>query len=204
MKVRLNIATAPLENNRRFLLGSVLLGMLGVAALVGLSASVARGWSANRAVRTEVSELQSTLRKHRDMRRELEEFFKRAESKRIMDRAAFLNGLIEQRSFPWTKMFTDLERLLPAGVRVVSISPRMAGGQVEVKLSVGALDDEAKLKFLETLEKSPEFARIQLVSETRPTRPEESDRILLDLIAIYSVTQSSELAPEAKREKAAK
>ncbi len=196
MKVRLNLATSPLENNRRFVLGSGLLGGAALVALVMLSSSAFGNWNANRNVRNEMADLNQKMREFRGQRKELDEFFKRPESRKVMDRAAFLNGLIEQRSFPWTKMFTDLERLLPVGVRVVSISPRMAGGRVEVKLSIGAQSDEGKLKFIETLEQSTEFERIQVLSETRPTRPEEGDRVLLELVAFYTATEAP--APQTK------
>ena len=137
MKVRLNLATSPLENNRRFVLGSTLLGAAALAALLMLSSSAFSNWNANRNVRNEMADLNGKMRDFRDQRKDLDEFFKLPETRKIMDRAAFLNALIEQRSFPWTKMFTDLERMLPEGVRVVSISPRMAGTRVEVKLNVG-------------------------------------------------------------------
>ncbi len=200
MKVRLNLATSPLENNRRFLLGSVLLGAAALAALVMLSSSAFGNWNANRNVRNEMADLDGKMRDFRKQRKELDEFFKQPEKRRIMDRAAFLNGLIEQRSFPWTNMFTDLERLLPEGVRVVSISPRMAGGRVEVKLNIGALNDEGKLKFIETLEKSAEFERLQVLSETRPTRGDESDRVLLELVASYVASETAGPPPAKTRE----
>ena len=74
----------------------------------------------------------------------------------------------------------------------------MAGTRVEVKLNVGAQTDEGKLKLIETLEKSKEFERIQVVSETRPTRPEEGDRVLLELVAFYTATDvpAAKAAPE--------
>ena len=189
MRVRLNLATSPLQNNRRFILGSALLGVAALAALGMLSSSALANWSANRNVRNEASHLNAEIRDFREQRKDLDEFFKQPEKRKIMDRAAFLNALIEQRSFPWTNLFTDLERLLPEGVRVVSIAPRMAAGRVEVKLNVGATNDEGKLKFIETLEKSAEFERIQVVSETRPTRAEEGDRVLLELVAFYTATE---------------
>ncbi|MBI1737993.1 MAG: hypothetical protein HYR58_01955 [Acidobacteria bacterium] len=203
MKVRLNLATSPLVNNRRFVLGSTLLGAAALLALVVLSSSAFRNWNANRNVRNEMADLNRKMRDFREQRKDLDEFFKRPETKKIMDRAAFLNALIEQRSFPWTKMFTDLERMLPEGVRVVSISPRMAGGRVEVKLNVGAQTDEGKLKLIETLEKSTEFERIQVVSESRPTRAEEGDRVLLELVAFYTATElpAAEAKPAKRKAK---
>lgn len=188
MKVRLNLATAPLENHRRFLLGASLLGILALVLFVGLAQRAYRDWRESSEIRAETSELQSQMRRLRDDRAEMERSFRRPEAKRTIERAAFLNGLIEQRSFPWTRIFMDLERLLPEGVRVVSISPQMKDGQVEVKLVVGALSDDAKLDFLKTLEGSKEFTGVQVLSETRPTRPDVGDRVVLELVAWYSAS----------------
>ncbi len=85
-------------------------------------------------------------------RNDLEYFFARPENAKLHDRSAFLNTLIDEQSLNWTQMFMDLEKILPAGVRVVSIEPKHEKGRVEVKLTVGAMSDEAKLKFLHALE----------------------------------------------------
>jgi Tfp pilus assembly protein PilN len=116
----------------------------------------------------------------------LDEFFKRPDTRRVMDRASFLNSLIVRRSFPWTRIFMDLEKRLPEGVRVVSISPRMREGRVELKLVVGAASDEGKLQFLKTLEKAKEFTSVQVLAERRQDRTTEPDKVLLDLVAWYS------------------
>jgi hypothetical protein len=81
----------------------------------------------------------------------------------------------------------DLERILPEGVRVVSIEPKLSGDNVQLNVLVGAASDESKLKFLKALESSPEFSHIELLSENRPARAEQSDRVMLSLQAQYSV-----------------
>lgn len=185
MKLRLNLATTPLENNRRFILAAVLLGTVALGALLVLSSQTYRNLRETRGRRNEIARLERESRQYRLERRELEEFFKNPDTRRWMERAGFLNDLIEQRSFPWTKVFQDLERRLPVGVRVVSIAPRMYAGRVEVKLMVGAVSDEGKLKFLQSLVDSPEFSRVQVLSESRPERPDQGDRVLLELLAWY-------------------
>lgn len=184
MKVRLNLATAPLENHRRFLLGASLGGGVALVLLLVLSVQAYRNWRSSSELRAETARLQSELVKFREERRLLEDFFNTPDARRIRDRADFLNGLIQQRSFPWTKIFENLEEKLPAGVRVVSISPKMDKGRVEVKLAVGARSDENKIRFLEALEQSEEFSRVQVVSENRPLRTEE-DAVLLEVVAWY-------------------
>jgi Tfp pilus assembly protein PilN len=83
-------------------------------------------------------------------------------------------------------MFMDLERVLPAGVRVVSISPKQDKGRVEVEFIVGATSNEAKLKFLKALEDSKTFTHIQLTGEHKPTAAAGADQIELALTAEYS------------------
>ncbi len=117
----------------------------------------------------------------------MSDFFENAQTVKRRQRAAYLNSLIQQRAFPWIKIFMDLEQILPEGVRVVSIEPKLEGDNVQLQVLVGALSDESKLKFLKALESSPEFSHIELLSETRPNRPEQTDRVMLALQAQYSV-----------------
>ena len=86
-------------------------------------------------------------------------YFQTPAARQVMDRSAFLNSLIDERSFPWTKIFMDLEKTLPPGVRVVSISPHLVNGRAEVALQVGVASDESEIQFLQAIEKSPVFSR---------------------------------------------
>ena len=47
----------------------------------------------------------------------------------------------------------DLEQILPPGVRVVNISPKLENGRAQVELTFGAESDESKIKFLQNLER---------------------------------------------------
>ncbi len=107
----------------------------------------------------------------------------------VMNRAQFLNNLIEQRTFPWTRMFADLERILPPGVRVVSIAPQMdKKGRVKVVLVVGAANDEQKMKFLTSMVSSRAFSNVQVTQESRPENVAtgSSDAVMLALEAHYA------------------
>jgi Tfp pilus assembly protein PilN len=188
MKVRLNLSTQPLESSRRFVAGATLIGTVALVALVGLSLNVYHTWRGQRSERQEVARLERELDQLRSQRRELENYFNAAQTHKVTDRSAFINSLIDQRSFPWTKVFTDLEHTLPEGVRVVSISQRMDKGRVEITLVVGAASDEGKLKFLKALEESPSFSGVEVKSESRPNRPGESDRVQMELVTWYATT----------------
>lgn len=187
MKVRLNLATSPLERNRRFVVFSTIIGSVGLIAMALLSWNVYSVRRANTAIRLEQARMESDMQTLRRQRTELEAFFNRPETIQRRDLSAFLNGLIAQRAFPWTQIFMDLERNLPDGVRVVSIEPRLAEDHLELRLTIGAKTDEGKLKFLKSLEDSRAFSDIQVLGENRTGRSGE-DQVMMNLNARYSVS----------------
>ncbi|HEV2386342.1 MAG TPA: hypothetical protein VGS20_03705 [Candidatus Acidoferrales bacterium] len=186
MKIRLNVATRPLQTHRRFVAEAVVAGAAGLILLVVLSTGVLAAWRENRGQREEISRYQSELAQIGAERQQLAAYFNTPRTRTVMDRAAFLNSLIDQRSFPWTKIFTDLEKVLPAGVRVISIAPQMENGELDVKLVVGASTDKSKIDFLNALQQSPAFSRIQVMSETRAAGSGVPDEVDVELDALYS------------------
>ena len=186
MRIRLNLATTPLVAHRRFLAGSSLLGVIAVIVFLGLGWHVYLARKANSEMRAKSEKILQQVLELEQRRTSLERFFALPENAKLHERADFINKLIDDRSFNWTLMFMDLERVLPAGVRVVSISPKQDKGRVEVEFIVGATSNEAKLKFLKALEDSKTFTHIQLNAEHKPTSPTGGDQIEVALTAEYS------------------
>jgi Tfp pilus assembly protein PilN len=187
MKVRLNLATSPLESNRRFAVSAGVIGVIAVLALLLLSYRTFSILRSDKVLRTQQDALDTQIARLHLQRQGLSDFFENPQTVQRRQRAAYLNSLIQQRAFPWIKIFMDLERILPEGAHVVSIEPRLAGDTVQLTFLVGALSDESKLKFLKALEGSPEFSHIELLSESHPTRTDQMDRVTLSLQAEYSV-----------------
>ncbi len=189
MKLRLNLATQPLENKRPFLAATGTLGALGIFLFVLLSHGAYKSWRANRDLRLEIARLETQITANKQRQAELQGYFRSPQAQQVLDRASFLNSLIGERSFPWTKIFMDLEKTLPAGVRVVNIAPRLQNGKAVVAITVGAATDDSKIKFLETLEKSPAFSNVQVQEERHSEQPAAGfDKIVLQLTAWYQTT----------------
>lgn len=191
MKTRFNLATAPLENNRRFVAGASAIGVLAIIAMVLLSLHAVRTRRTDREMRVQINTLHSQIRIAQQQQETLRNEFKSPEAIEALKRSAFLNGLIEARAFPWTKMFADLEQILPPGVRVISISPQMGeNGHVRVVLSVGAVNDEQELKFLNSMDSSPVFSDVHVKEESHPGKAPQggADTVLVNLEAYYSIT----------------
>jgi type IV pilus assembly protein PilN len=187
MKVRLNLATQPLQTHRQFLAGSALAGVIAGAVFVALGWHVYAVRRADEAVRAKAANVRHELSALMVQRQKLEKFFAEDRNAKLHERSAFLNSLIDEQSLNWTQMFMDLEKILPVGVHLVSIEPRHEKGQVQVKLLVGAISDEAKLKFLRALEASPAFTHVEenheIVVGSSAGGP---DRLQIELKVIYS------------------
>lgn len=188
MKIKLNLATAPPQQTRPFLVAAALGGAIGLLALLILAHAVYSSWESNRALRADISRLQGQIRSDRQKQQDLQRYFASAGARQVLDRSLFLNSMIDARSFPWTKIFMDLEKTLPPGVRVVSISPRLENGRAEVTLEVGAQSDQSKIEFLKSMENSSTFSGMVVKEEQRHEETGASDKIVLSLTAWYSTT----------------
>jgi Tfp pilus assembly protein PilN len=188
MRVSLNLSTAPQENRRPFIAAAVLIGLVAIVSLVFLSRAAYVSWQSNRLVRSQIAVAQARIQETTAQQARLAAYFKTPQAREITDRADFLNSLIDERSFPWTRIFESLEETLPDGVRVVSIAPRLVNGRAEVAISVGAVNDEQKIKFEEAIEKSKAFSNLEIVSERRDAKADSLDQILLQLKVVYEIT----------------
>lgn len=188
MKVRLNLATKALETHRRFLAGAGVTAILASIVFLGMGWHVYTARKANAELRARTEKTRREMVTLEAQRSELDAFFHRKDVANLHDRAAFINTILDARGFNWTLMFMDLERVLPGGVRVISIAPTQVGGHVELKLTVGAANDEAELKFEHALEESKEFKGFQILG-VRPGSSSGSqipDQRIIELTTIYS------------------
>jgi type IV pilus assembly protein PilN len=187
MRVRLNLATKPLETHRRFLAGAGLTAIAAAIIFVALSLHVYVARKADAEFRARTDKTRQEMARYEGQRADLERYFAQKEIASLHDRAAFINGIIDLRSFNWTQMFMDLERILPGGVRVISIEPKQVSGHVEVKLTVGATGDETQQEFLHALERSKQFSEVHEQREFHPTQVGNvsGDQKVVQLTAIY-------------------
>jgi len=188
VRVRLNLATKALETHRRFFAGAGLTVFVAGLFFIGLGWHVYSARKADAELRARTEKARQEMAKLEAQRRELERYFSQKDVASLHGRAAFINTIIDARSFNWTQMFMDLEHILPGGVRVISIVPTQEQGRVEVKLTVGATSDEAKLKFLHALEESKEFTEVRVQHEGTPNQlaGPASDQKVVQLTTVYS------------------
>jgi Tfp pilus assembly protein PilN len=124
--------------------------------------------------RVAVARLDSELRKISAEQARLEGTLRQPANAEVLQRSYLLNQLIEKKSISWTKIFNDLEGVMPADVRIISVRLPQVTSQNEVVLDVqvGAKEPGPFLIFLNRLNKSPLFGPVDPKSTQQPTQQE--------------------------------
>jgi Tfp pilus assembly protein PilN len=195
IRTQLNLASSPVENQRPFFVVALAVGLPALLLCVALCVRVVRDRAATSERRGELTRLRSDIAELRSQSADLERFFSDPGTRLLTQRAAFLNTIIDERSFPWTEFFLNLEHRLPGGVRILTLGASLSGDHLQVKMRVGALNDKSKLEFLKALEEAPEFSALELNSESRPSKAEDADTVQMDLMADYRAVPPSRKNP---------
>jgi len=91
--------------------------------------------------------------------------------------SVFLNEVIARRGLSWTRVFKDLETVIPANMRLLGVRlPQTAADEgtganrVQLDMNVGTTQPEAVIGLLNHLKQSKLFGAAELVNQTPPTQ----------------------------------
>jgi type IV pilus assembly protein PilN len=89
----------------------------------------------------------------------------------ILERSLLLNTLVERKSVSWTKIFADLEAVLPPNVRIIQVRlPQIdSANRVLLDMVVGSQSPEPVITFLKQLQASPRFGPATVHNSVPPT-----------------------------------
>jgi len=101
----------------------------------------------------------------------LESRLDRPEAAAKLSEIGFLNGLIARKDLSWTRLFANLEEMVPDSVHLVSLRPEIGeNGSVTLHLNVVGRSIADVSRFIEALERSPEFEKVIVsIEQKEPT-----------------------------------
>jgi Tfp pilus assembly protein PilN len=76
-----------------------------------------------------------------------------------------IKDLVDRRAFSWTLLFAHLEAVLPDGVHLISIAPRVRKGEVLIEVAAVVRTPEDAREFVRRLEGRREFDDVYLLEE---------------------------------------
>jgi type IV pilus assembly protein PilN len=172
MRVSVNLATRPfVELRPLFARLRLAMGLLAVLAVV--LGFVLHALNAKASVaEAQMDALKAKTAAYQRERQTNEARMRQPQNMAVLDRSRFLNNLFAEKSFSWTAVMMDLERVLPQGVQVTSIDPSITKeGDVNIRLRVSGDRDRA-VQLVRNLEGSHRFVSPRLGGETAQTAAE--------------------------------
>ena len=187
MKFKINLATQPYENTRRFYLlwGAVLVAVaLFTAALLYGAVS---GWRNSHGISRQIAAEQKTLKELQARERADLAILNQPQNREVREKSQVLNGLIRRKEFSWTLIFSDLERLMPTRLHVVSITPLLnKDNEIELHMQVAGDSRDKAIELVDRMERSPAFRHAQVLQENSvPASAQPGDSVQFVISAIY-------------------
>src|SRR5215471_12123702 len=166
MRIDINLASRPYQDLGRFytIWGGALVLMVLITALL-VTFAVLRFQEARLGWRL-VERKKDQIAKLERQREEAVQILNRPENRGTRDHSQFLNEAILRKSFSWTAVLADLERLMPPRVHVVSITPELdKQHRLIVKMVVNGETREGTVDVVKQLERSKHFRYPQYLHE---------------------------------------
>ena len=186
MRVDINLATHPYEDaGPLWLRWGGGLAVLGLFTLI-LLYSVVAGWTTARKDRSLIRQSQQQIAERDREKAKAEATLNLPENRSTRERSQFLNDLFQRKAFSWTKVFEDLERVMPPRLHVVSIQPAMApDNQLEIKLVVAGESRERAIELVRKMEGSQRFQQTKIEQESTQNGQTPGDNVQFNISASY-------------------
>lgn len=196
MRITTNLASRPFTD-----LGPALRRLriaMGVVVLVAVAfgAGLYSLHSKAEVVRARERSLDSNIGTVRQEMQSYETMVRQPDNAQVLDHAATLNRLFDEKAFSWTLAMEDLETVLPGGVQVRTLEPLRdkKDGHITLRMRVLGPRDKS-IELVQNLERSRRFLAPRITSESleaegsgnqqlEPVGP--TNRVTFDLLADYN------------------
>jgi len=187
MRIDINLASSPYQDARRFWTfwgtGLALLGLM-TALLVYLAVT---GFIRAGHDREQMARLESEIKAYDQEKGQSEAVLNQPQNRMMREQSRFLNELFQRKAFSWTRVFEDLERVMPAHLHVVFIHPDVsAENNAQIKLLVGGDSREQALDLVRKMEGSKRFKQTRIDSEKFATDQQRTtDPVQFEIVTSY-------------------
>jgi type IV pilus assembly protein PilN len=187
MRLDINLASQPYEDARQFWMrwGTGLAA--AVIVTLALSTITISGWFAARHDHAQIAAYRAQIAQRDRTRQDAEAFLNRPENRTTRDESQLINGMIERKTFSWTHVLEDLEKVMPARVHLVSIHPELSeDNQLTLKMMVAGESRDKGVELAQRMEESHRFSDTHVEREGAQAQTTASkDTFTFDIVGIY-------------------
>ncbi len=187
MRFKINLASQPYENARRFFMqwGLALATLFIVSGLLVYVA--ARSWRVSHTLARSIDDERARLDKLNNQEKADIEILNQGQNRDVRERSQALNALILRKGFSWTRIFSDLEKLMPTRLHVTAITPQLTKtDEIQIRMQVGGDSRDKAIELLQNMEKAPDFREAMLVNENSSQKGAGGgDAMTFEITAVY-------------------
>lgn len=167
MRLAINLATHPYEAAREYSRRmTMVIAGLGVVAVL-LAGYIIYLRAHTRGINRQIAGVQQQINNLDREEEQARTILNKPANRVVADQSEFLNDLFARKSLSWTRIFTEMEKLVPAELHVVSMKPEYTKTNDLVLHVVVATDSRARaVELMRHMEKSNHFRQVQIVAET--------------------------------------
>jgi type IV pilus assembly protein PilN len=172
MRIPINLASEPFRRDRPILVAS---GACAIAliALLGILVYLIMGERRDaHDSRIAVAKLNDQIRAINVEQAKLDQTLRQPANAQVLERSLLLNTLVQRKSISWTKIFADLESVMPSNVRLIQVRlPQITSrSEVLLDMTVGSQEPLPVIDFLKRLQASPLFGPVTMHTSAPPTQ----------------------------------
>jgi len=205
MRLHINLASQPYEAAQAYRRQiNIVIAALGLVAAL-LVGYIVYQRQHTRGINREIAQVQGQIRSLGQEEAQARVLLNKPANRAIAEQSDFLNQLFARKSLSWTRIFTEMEKIVPAGLHVVSMKPEYTKTNDLVLHVIVATDSRDRaVEMVRHMEKSAHLRQAQIVAETVTTTGGEpaagGGNIQFDIAAVYVPGPENDEAAENQGE----
>jgi len=205
MRLNINLASQPYEVARQF--RRTLTMAVAALALVtaGLLGYILYQRIESRSINQQLAEVRQEINALDQEEAQARAILNKPANRDVADQSEFLNELFARKALSWTRVFTEMERIMPPNLHVVSIKPEYTKtDDLMLRMVVATDSRDRAVELVRRMEKSNHLRQPQVVAES-VTNNSGGDpaagpgNIQFDIAAIYVPNAADNDATDADK-----
>jgi type IV pilus assembly protein PilN len=171
MRAQINLATEPFRRDRLTIVASSAAAGLLIVLFAALVSMAVRDRQSMQASLSNLDSLNHQLDLINAQQRKLDAQLREPGNADVLERSQFINALLYRKGISWTKLFGDLEKVVPPNVRVISIRPQAdSRDHIYLDMVVGADSQPPIINLLTKFEASDLFGQTAVYGILPPSQ----------------------------------
>lgn len=193
MRLNINLASQPYEAARfyRRRVGALVLALAVLTAL--LAGYIVYQRAQSRGINQQLAQVRGEIKGLDFEDAQARALLNKPANRDIADRSEFLNQLFARKALSWTRVFTEMEKLVPPNLHVVSMKPEYTKtNDLMLRVVVATDSRDRAVELVRRMEKSNHFRQAQVMAEAVTANTSDQSagpgNIQFDIAAIYVPT----------------